>query len=98
MRKALAILTLVAVMFGSACSAKDNFDTKRGRGDAGVSHVDDSRKEVIQMPDRFSNVAHACDGHGHRIFVTTKSDNSRFMAVIADDSCGGSTTTTSLGR
>jgi hypothetical protein len=74
---------------GVSCSVKDQIDTSRGRGDAPVGNVDNTPKEVIQFPDRFSNVSEACDGHGNRIFVTTKSDNSRFMAVVKDDSCLG---------
>lgn len=88
MRRATAVATIGAVGLLGGCSAKDKFDSRRGRGDAPVGAVDDGRKEVIQFPDRFSNVAHACDGHGHRVYVTTKSDNSRFMSVIADPSCG----------
>lgn len=86
---ALAVAVFVlALMAAGACGAKDRLDTRRGRGDAPVVQpVDDTAKEVIQFPDRFSNVATACDHHGHRIFVTTKSDNSRFMAVINDEGC-----------
>lgn len=80
---------LATALILGGCSAKEKFDEKRGRSDAPVGAVNDDAKEVIQFPDRFSNVAHACDGHGHRIFVTTKSDQSRFMAVIDDPSCGG---------
>lgn len=71
----------------SACGVNDQLNESRGRGDAGVGVVDDTKKDVIQFPDRFSNVAHACDGHGHRVYVTTKSDQSRFMTVINDESC-----------
>lgn len=90
--KKVAIIAASAVLSGSlaACSAKERLDTRRGRGDAPVVQpVDDTAKEVIQFPDRFSNVATACDHHGHRIYVTTKSDNSRFGMVIADPSCSG---------
>lgn len=86
MKKKITAILLLTVALG-ACSAKDDYDTSRGRGDAGVGHVDNSKKDVIQMPDRFSNVAHACDGHGHRVFVTTKSDQSRFLVVVNDESC-----------
>ena len=82
-----AALAVVAIIVLGACSVKDRIDTSRGRGDSPVLSVDNTPKEVTQFPDRFSNVAHACDHHGHRIFVTTKSDNSRFMAVIPDPSC-----------
>lgn len=84
----IAAVAALALTFAAGCGAKDQFDESRGRGDAGVLSVDDVDKEVIQFPDRFSNVAHGCDGHGHRVFVTTKSDQSRFMAVINDETCG----------
>lgn len=87
MRKLIVVVLLSLVFTG--CSVKDSIDQARGRGDAPTGKVDDSPKDVIQFPDRFSNVAHACDGHGHRVFVTTKSDTSRFMQVVDDPSCGG---------
>ena len=33
---------------------------------------DDSPAEVINFPDQFANVAHKCDGHGHRVYSTTR--------------------------
>lgn len=87
MRKFLPLL-LVAAVLGSGCGWVDSKNEERGRGDAPVGEVVDTPVDVIQMPDRFSNVAHACDGHGHRVYVTTKSDQSRFMAVIDDPTCG----------
>ncbi len=89
-RRVTAGVAIAGVLVLGACSQKDKLDTRRGRGDAPVVQpVDDTAKEVIQFPDRFSNVATACDHHGHRIYVTTKSDNSRFLAVIADEECRG---------
>lgn len=85
MKRIAAALALVALL--GACGINDQMNEKRGRGDSGVGVIDDADKDVIQMPDRFSNVAHACDGYGHRVFVTTKSDQSRFMAVIDDPTC-----------
>lgn len=82
-----AVLGAGLVLALGACGAEDKFNESRGRGDAPVKSVDDDAKEVVQFPDRFSNVAHGCDGHGHRIFVTTKSDQSRFMVVVPDESC-----------
>lgn len=100
MNRLIVCVGLLAALGG--CSAKNSLDTARGRGDAPVGTVDNTKKDVIQFPDRFSNVSHACDGHGHRVFVTTKSDTSRFMVVVADTSCGGSaaaasTTATTTG-
>lgn len=90
MKKHIVVGTLLSAALLGGCAAKNAADTARGRGDAPIATggVDNTPKEVVQFPDRFSNVADACDGHGHRIFVTTKSDQSRFMAVIDDASCG----------
>lgn len=87
MKRRLLIGALASGLLLGGCSVVDKANEARGRGDAPVGAIDDRPKEVIQMPDRFSNVAHACDGHGHRVFVTTKSDNSRFMFAIDDASC-----------
>ena len=86
MKKKLAGATL-ALSLLAGCSAVDHANNRRGRGDAPVGAIDRSRKEVIEFPDRFSNVSHACDGHGHRVYVTTKSDGSRAMFVSPDPSC-----------
>lgn len=89
MRKLVLVFAVVGMLAaGSACGVNDRLNDARGRGDAPVAKVDGSAKEVIEMPDRFSNVAHACDGHGHRVFVTTQTDSGRMMQVINDDSCG----------
>lgn len=85
--KKVLLVSTMALLFLGGCSVKNQIDTSRGRGDAPVGNVDNTPKDVIQFPDRFSNVSEACDGHGHRVFVTTKSDNSRMMQVIADPSC-----------
>jgi len=87
MRKRIAVGVLLGALALGGCAAKDKFDSSRGRGDSPVGTVDDTPKDVIQMPDRFSNVATACDHHGHRLYVTTKSDASRFLAVIDDPGC-----------
>lgn len=80
-----AVVLVLTVIAG--CGWQDEQNERRGRGDAPVGIVTDEPVDVIQMPDRFSNVATACDGHGHRVFVTTKSDQSRFLAVIDDPGC-----------
>lgn len=86
MKRILAVLVGTVVLTG--CGINDKMNEKRGRGDAATGKIDDEPKEVIQFPDRFSNVAHACDGHGHRVYVSTKSDGSRAMFVTADPTCG----------
>ena len=85
MRK-LAALLLCALAL-SSCGINDRLNESRGRGDAPIGKVDDEAREVIQFPDRFSNVAHACDGHGHRVFVTSQTDSGRQMEVVEDESC-----------
>jgi len=40
------------------------------------------------MPDHYNNVASKCDGHGHRIYVTSNKDQAPSnMVVIKDSSC-----------
>jgi hypothetical protein len=41
-------------------------------GDAPTGPVDDAPAQVINFPDKFANVAHKCDGHGHRVYSTTR--------------------------
>lgn len=31
--------------------------------------------------------AHACDGYGHRVFVTTQTDPGRQLEIIDDPTC-----------
>lgn len=80
----LAALPLALLV---SCGWNDQRNEDRGRGDAPVGDVIDEPVDVIQFPDRFSNVAYSCDGHGHRVYVTTKSDQSRFLFVVADPTC-----------
>lgn len=62
------------------------------RQDADTSNqtVDKSSAEVIAMPDQFRNVAHKCDGHGHRVYTnsTGGSGTSANIFVINDATCG----------
>ena len=81
---AFASAAVLAVGFG-AC---DNFNSERGRGDAPVGEFDDSAAEVLNFPDKFANVAHKCDGHGHRVYSTTREATD---IVIDDPSCDGGT-------
>lgn len=89
MRKLLAVAAL-ATLVATGCGVQDRFNEGRGRGDAPTGRVDDSAKEVINFPDRFANVAHSCDGHGHRVFVTTRTSEAGMqMSVVDDPACGG---------
>lgn len=81
------VMFVLLALLSSGCNNARN--ERRGRGDAPVGTVDDTPKDVIQFPDRFSNVSHACDGHGHRVYVTTQTDSGRFMWVVTDKSCPG---------
>lgn len=54
-------------------------------GDAPTGAVDDTPAAVINFPDGYANVAHKCDGQGHRVYSTTR----QAPPVIVDDpSCG----------
>jgi hypothetical protein len=51
--------------------------------------VDRTPPEIYAMPDHYNNVASKCDGHGHRIYVTSNKDQAPSnMVVINDSSCG----------
>ncbi len=68
-----------AIAFLAGCA--DTSPT--GDGPTGV--VDDSPAEVINFPNKFANVAHKCDGHGHRVYSTTRIAP---PVVVDDPSCG----------
>lgn len=87
MKRLLLPLVLVAALAVGGCGYTNSRNEARGRGDAPVGKVDDSAKDIIQFPDRFGNVAHACDGYGHRVFVTT-SDPNKHLQIVDDPSCG----------
>ena len=77
------------VLIGLALSAVvlvgcDSYNDKRGIGDAPVGSSQDGPAEVINFPDQFANVATKCDGHGHRIYSTTRE---AAVTVIADPTC-----------
>jgi hypothetical protein len=78
---AVAVLVLVA-----GC---DNYNDKRGRGDAPVSSTDDSPAEVVNFPDQFANIAMKCDGHGHRLYIVTHTSTDVPVVVITDPACLG---------
>ena len=44
--------------------------------------------EVYAMPDHYNNVASKCDGHGHRMYVTSNKDQAPSnLVVVTDESC-----------
>lgn len=83
MRKRFIAPALLSVALFGGCSG---FDDERGRGDAPIGPYDDSPAEVVNFPDKFANVAHKCDGHGHRIYSTTRQ---AAVTVIEDATCPG---------
>ncbi len=90
-KKLITAVFGIVLVAGSLTGCGEMMNDERGRGDAPTGDIDESNKDVVAMPDRFANVAHACDGHGHRIFVTTRTDSGMQMEVIDDPSCGGPT-------
>jgi hypothetical protein len=63
-------------------------DARKDAAKAG-ERVDRGPAEVIAMPDAFRNVAHKCDGHGHRVYSNSTGDegSSSQLFVIDDPSC-----------
>lgn len=81
MKRSLAILGAICASILIACGSAEKKDS------AHASDVDRSAPSVVAFPDDFSNVASKCDGHGHRVFVTTHGgDKDSGNLVIIDDS------------
>lgn len=80
-----------AVILGSilqGLTACDLDDEDSGLGDAGVGPQDTSKADIINFPDLFANIAMKCDGHGHRVYVSTRNAP---PVVVTDSSCPGGT-------
>lgn len=60
----------------------------RGTGDAPAHQLPKQAVDVYPMPDGFPNVATLCDGHGHRLYVTSHTKTDVPPTVITDASCG----------
>jgi outer membrane murein-binding lipoprotein Lpp len=74
----------VAILALAGCGQKERVNAHQS------TNVDRSPAEVYAMPNFFNNVASKCDGHGHRIFVTSNKANApSILAVISDASCPG---------
>lgn len=86
MKKIVAVAAIGALLFGaSACSS---FDDSRGKGDAPAGTGDDSKANITNMPDGFSNLAVKClkGDAPWAMGVTTSSD----FALFQDPArCGG---------
>ncbi len=84
-RKTIAAgLLMVAgvALVGAGCS-----EDYKGLGDAPVGERLEEKRDVILMPDQFANIAMACDGHGHRVYSTTRSNAT--ITVVTDPTCPG---------
>jgi len=84
MRQRAAFIGLMTVVL-AGCGGEARKDAiTRGQT------VDRSPAEVIAMPDAFRNVAHKCDGHGHRVYSSSTGDSGSGpqLSVIDDPSCG----------
>ena len=83
MKKLLVAGALVALV-GAGCTQKERVNAHQS------TNVDRTPAEVYAMPNYYNNVASKCDGHGHRIFVTSnKSSAPSNLVVINDTTCPG---------
>lgn len=81
-RRALAAGMIIAAL-ATGCSS---YNDKRGIGDAPVGPTQGGPAEIVTFPDKFANVANKCDGHGHRVYSTTRPAP---VVVITDTTCPG---------
>lgn len=79
----LAVTALSLVVFG--CGPAEKQDAPHAAG----ATVNRSRPDfVIAMPDNYRNVVAKCDGHGHRVYVTSHgADEPSAIAVVEDQTC-----------
>lgn len=77
----------LALCCGFAASAAGcGVGPDKSREDAhDTQNVDKSAPHATAFNNHYPNVQDKCDGHGHRIFVTT----SKATIIIADPSCPG---------
>ena len=85
MTRYLLLVAVLAAAVAAGCGEARQDATKTGQ------EVDRGPAEVIAMPDQFRNVAHKCDGHGHRVYSNSTGDSGSAsqLYVIDDPSCGG---------
>lgn len=85
---AVAGLVLIVGLSASGCTT-DPYNDERGTGDAPVADSPnrDAEAEIINMPNGFPNLATKCDGHGHRVYVATHTEQRQQIAVIEDEGC-----------
>jgi len=83
MKKIIILPVIVLAIAFAGCSEATQDATKSGQS------VDKSPAAVIAFPDKFRNVAHKCDGEGHRVYSNSTGDsgNSSELYVINDPKC-----------
>jgi hypothetical protein len=84
MRNLLLATCAVAAFVGTGCTQKERVNAHQS------TNVDRTPPEIYAMPNYYNNVASKCDGHGHRVFVTSNKSNAPSnLVVINDSSCPG---------
>jgi citrate synthase len=80
----VAALLATAALGATACGGATQDAEKSGQ------RVDTAAANVIAFPDKFRNVAHKCDGAGHRVYSNSTGDSgsSAELFVINDPTCG----------
>lgn len=88
-RVSVRAAALVLAVGGLLVGCGQEYDDKRGKGDAPVKGRagDDTPAEVFNMPDGFGNLATKCVGHGYRAYVTTNNDGPSNLELVKDESC-----------
>ncbi len=83
-RRIIGAAAVIAAVGIAGCGEARQDATKSGQ------RVDRGPAEVVAMPDQFRNVAHKCDGHGHRIYSNSTGGEGMGaqLFVVADPSCG----------
>lgn len=81
----LIVLAIVIVVF-AGCGD--------GKGSTSIEDQNTGPAAVMEYPRGFRNVAHKCDGHGHRVYSASRGNDaeanvSGAVAVIDDPSCPG---------
>jgi hypothetical protein len=79
----IGALAALCVVLGACGNTPERLNAHQSRD------VDRTPPEIYAMPDHYNNVASKCDGHGHRIYVTSNKDQAPSNMVVIDDrSCG----------
>lgn len=87
-RTRLAAAAALTVMLTAACNVngEGGWNERHGFRDAGVSKGNQEPAEVVNFPDGIPNVFMKCDGHGHRLYLTSD----RWRPEVHDDpTCPG---------